>query len=321
VKSVVRYLIISLILAVLALPVIQSAPVCASPGLGVSKTIVKANVIPGETKGFTFTVSSSAGDPSMDIMIEVMGLGQGLDGAYQELTEADDRGPYSARSFVSVTPDGFQLEPGGSQEVAVSIDVPDNVGAGGRYAVLYTHSTPAGQGNVGIASAIGTIIVLTVSDTELTEAGSITDLNVAEVASGEPLDITAILKNTGNYHYKAQAKATLKDESGAELGIASTPITGSSIVPNYSYEFKASLVTDQKLKSGTYYVDLEVTLEDGTVLDSKTESFEITGTYVPPGIERESSETNWVLIIGVFAAGCVLAALIVWLLMRRKRAS
>jgi hypothetical protein len=325
VKSVGRYLIIPLLAAVLALPLIQSAPVFASPGLSVSKTIVKVNVPPGESKGFTMTVGNSAGDPTTDIMVEVMGLGQNIDGTYQELTETDDRSPYSARSFISVTPDEFQLSPGGSQEVTVSIDVPDNVGSGGRYAVIYTHSKPAGQGNVGIASAIGTTIVLTVSDTELKRAGSITDFSVAEIASGEPVGITATIENTGNYHYKAQAKALLKDESGIELSTASTPITGCSIIPTYSYEFEASLAPDQELKSGTYYVDLEMALEDGTVLDSETKSFEITGTYVPPGVVAGGISTlpttNWVLIIGGFAGGCILTALVLWLLMRRKLAS
>ena len=322
-KSVGKYLIIFLAAVLLALPLISSAPVSASPGLSVSPLVLKTSIAPGDSRTFTMTVGSGAGDPPMDIVVEVKGLGQSPDGRYQALALGEDKSPYSAQSFISISPQEFHLEQGASQEVEVVIAVPEDVGDGGRYAIIYTHIKPAAQSGTSIVSAIGTSLVLTISGTELIKTGSISDFTIAEIVSGEPLDIAAVLENTGNYHYKALAEAILKDGAGSELATASTSLTSSSIVPTCSREFKLSLTLGEGLSPGTYHIDLETRLKDGTVLDSQTESLEIGEAYVPSGSNNlaptQSPTTNWALVIGGFTGGCILTGLLVYFLVARRR--
>lgn len=295
-----KCLLILLAAAVLGLAGLPVVPVSASSGLSVNRLVLQTDVAPGNTKTLTMAVSSAVSDPAMNVLVELTGLGQFLDGTYQELAEDDDRNRYSARSFITISPEEFHLEPGGCQDIEVTVHIPDNAGKGGRYAIIYVRAEHNSQGQVSIGCNIGIPVVLTIKDTELLRTGKITDFSVGEIVLGEPVDITAIFNNTGNYHYKARAKATLRDESGRELGTAATSLTAASIIPTYSREFKLSLSPPQESPPGRCYIDLEVLDEEGEVVDAR------------------STKRNWLPIIGGIAGGCALIGLLVYFLVFRK---
>lgn len=329
-KSVGKYLIILMTALLLALPLMSSAAVAASPGLRVEPLVLRAGIAPGESETHIMTVSNGGATP-MDIVVEVKGLGQCPDGGFQALTPDDDKSPYSAREFITISPRGFRLEPGRSQEIEVIIDLPDGVGSGARYAMIHTRAGPRAEGEgVGVAMAIASSVVLTISGTEPTKAGSITDVTIPEVVSGEPLEIVAVFENTGNFHYKAQADVILRDHAGNEMSSASTPLTLSSIVPGNFREFKLSLTPHEgrsfltpagELLSGTY-LDLRVYLEDGTVLDHWTETLE-RGRGFPPWAAPISPNhwlaNLWLPIIGGLLGGGILAGLLGYFLVARRR--
>jgi hypothetical protein len=299
-----KYMAALLIPVIWLLFLVAVQPVSASPGLSVNRLVLQTSVAPGDAKTLAIDVSSADSDPAMDIMVKVRGLGQALDGTYQEVSDSEDTGSYSARSFITVSPEKFRLEPGNSREVEVRIDVPDNVSEGGRYAIIYVRTMHNSSGQVSIDQGIGIPVVVIIKDTEaaeLSKTGNITDFGVAE-ANGAAVNITAILKNTGNYHYKAQAIATLKNSSGIELDKSSTPLTASSILPGYSYEFSLSLADSKKLPPGNYYVDLEILDEDGNVLDTKS----------------TKPTTNWPLVIGGIVGGCIVIALLAAFFLKRR---
>lgn len=324
-----KYLVFLLAAVLLALPLVGSMPVYAAGGLRVSPPVLRARVAPGESETYSIMVSNDGATP-MDIVVEVKGLGQCPAGGFQALTPDEDQSAYSARRFISISPSEFHLEPGRSQEIEVIIDLPDGVGSGGRYAIVYTRTKPpAHDGGVGIAMAIASHVVLTVTGTELTKAGSITDVIIPEVPSGRPLEIVAVFENTGNFHYKAQADAILRDHAGNELGFASTPLTQSSIVPGFVREFRFSLTPHEgrsfltpagELLSGTY-LDLRVYLEDGTVLDRWTESLERGRGFAPLAGGWASGLTSnlWIPIIGGLLGGGILIGLPVYFLVRKRR--
>lgn len=262
------------------------AATVVSTGLEASGAILEVEVAPGEHIRHKMIVCIDDTEPSMGILVEVVGFGQSLDGGNVELDPELDTGPYSARGFLSVSPASFHLEPGGSQRVLLEGEVPADVGAGGRYALVYIHSLPTGGGPVGIALAIDVPVLLTISGTQLVKTGEIMSLNVSEPVSGEPLSVSVVFKNTGNYHFKVFSEGVLKDEGGAVLAHASTTLTSSSIIPSCSRLFELSLSPSSELQPGTYYVRSTVSLEDGTILDGKEARFEIAKPYTPPRPER-----------------------------------
>jgi hypothetical protein len=111
-------------------------------------------------------------------------------------------------------------------------------------------------------------------DAESRMEGEITDLTVEDAFSDEEKEMSLVFKNTGNYHYKALARAELEDADGNVLASASTPLSITSIIPPNSRLFRLTLTTD-KLNPGTYSVSATVEREDGTVLDSGETEFEV----------------------------------------------
>lgn len=253
----------------------------ANPGLRVVGAKLAANVAPGEVLIHKMVVSIGPQDSAMDVLVDVKGFGQNLEGSYICLEASEDTSSYSARTFITLDKTSFHLEPGNSQEVTATIVIPNDVGAGGRYALIYIHSQPIGQGQVGIVSAVAIPIMLTISDTKLVKTGNITDLSIGDVITGQPIVISTTLKNTGNHHYyKAQNEVLITDEKGNKVATISTPPSDYAIIPTYSVQF--NITFEQKLSVGTYYVNSKVTLEDGTLLDERSTSFEVKKPYVPP---------------------------------------
>jgi hypothetical protein len=283
-KSFLKYghLVLVALVAVLLLALIAT-PAFANPGMTVSNALVLANVSPGQTLTQVMTVSIGSNDPATTISIRVAGVQQSQEGGYILLNASDDTGPYSAREFVSVDKNSFHLEPGGSQDLTATIQVPQDVGAGGRYAIINISTQPvAGAGGIGIITAANVPVYLTIQDSQLVHTGKITELSIGNVTSGQPVEITTTFQNTGNHHYKVKGEVSIVNAQGQSLGNISIPVTNSSILPEMPRQLKASFVPSGELAAGTYTVYSKVMLEDGTMLDQANTTFEVKQAYVPP---------------------------------------
>ncbi len=260
-----RYLIASLLMAVVLvlLLALVAAPVLA--GLRVSGAILVTDVSPGETITHQMGVSIRDSDAAMDMLVDVKGLGE-----------------YSAKDFIAVDKTSFHLEPGGSQDLVVTIRVPQDVSAGGRYAIVYVHSVPTGEGQVGTAVAVNVPIYLTIKGSQLIHTGKITELIIGKAVSGQPVDIFTTLENTGNHHFKVKGEVAVSDASGETLDTIDISLTSSSIVPTLSAQLKATYIPQGELPLGVYSIRSTVMLEDGTLLDEAEGSFEVKEPYVPP---------------------------------------
>ncbi len=246
----------------------------ASAGLGVSGAIIERMVDPGETFAHEMTISSDSASPPMDLTVDILGMNQTIDGENIELKDAEDLSPYSARAFLKATPASFHLEPGESQKVTIEGKIPFNSHPGGRYALINIHSLPIGNRTVGIIVAVEVPVRLTISGPGLKKAGRIEDLRLEEPVSVVQQNISLILRNTGNCHYKAIADAVLKDIKGKAIANASVPIS-SNIIPGASRLFMVSTASKKGLAPGTYLINATVMLDNGSILDTKEVHFEV----------------------------------------------
>lgn len=282
-KSFCKYLTPPiLVLAVVLSLILTAAPAMANPGLRVEGAILQADVAPGETITHTMRISLSDTDPAMDILVDIRGLGQSLDGSYQALEASDDITPYSARTFITLDKNSFHLEPGESQDVVATIHVPENVVAGGRYALIYVYSQPTGVGDVGVISAVAVTIALTIENSELTHQGEITLATTDEVVSGQPINIMTTFQNTGNHHFRIKERLTISNAEGEVIDVIHLPLTSSSVIPSMSRQLKAIYIPQGGLPPGVYSFVSTVMLEDDTVLDEVEGSFEAKETYISP---------------------------------------
>lgn len=238
-------------------------------GLTVVGGLLRTDVAPGEHIQHEITLSIGDDEEPTEANAGVFGYGLGLNGGRSPLMAEDDTSPYSAREFLRISPESAIIKPGEPVTFVLEGDVPEDVGSGGKYALVNIVTPPTGSGQVGIALAAIVPVILTISGSDLIETGEITNLTV----SGD--GASAILENTGNYHYTASAEAILKDNEGNVIANAAAPPASTSIIPTASWLFTMNFEHEANLAPGTYTVEAAVTLEDGTVLDTEEATFEV----------------------------------------------
>jgi len=242
----------------------------ASTELGVEGVIFDAKTAPGQHASHEITVSLREDEDPMDLQVEILDWGQSQDGSNQEL-EKGAIACYSAKDILRASPDSIHLDPGESQKILVEGDVPGDVGSGGRYALISVHSLlpdsedGGTEGMVGVAVAINALVRLTISGTKLQQTGEVEGLSIEGSNNSRNQNISLIFKNTGNYHYKAQAEAALKDREGNTLATSQSPLS-SNIIPCASRIFRVPLVLEKDLLPGTYRLIVAVNGEDGSTL-------------------------------------------------------
>ena len=275
-----RLLPVALTVAILL--ALIAVPVYANPGLKVSNAAIVIDVSPGQTLTQKMTASIAAADPATDILVKITGVAQSVDGGYQLLDAAQDTSPYSAREFVTVDKNSFHLEPGGSQDVIATIQVPQDVGVGGRYAIINMSTKPMPGAGVNIITAVNVPVYLTVKGSQLVHTGKITELSIGNFTSSQPVNILTNFQNTGNHHFKVKGEVAVMNAQGQNLGTISIPVTSSSILPDTVRQLQATFMPTGELAPGTYTISSKVMLEDGTVLDEANSTFKINAPYVPP---------------------------------------
>jgi hypothetical protein len=268
VKWTMRYLLsafsIGLILVLLAI----------SPAMGIKVTgvVYVTDVTPGEHIEHQMTVDvGDTGEP-VDIVAQLSGCGMALDGSRVPLPINEDTSPYSATGFLKITPERVSVVPGTNAMIVLDGTVPQDVGTGGRYALVNIATVPKSGEQIGVSSAVEIPVFLTINGTDLIETGEITDINVTKSDDGGLL-VGVMFNNTGNHHYKANAMAILKDDKGNVVSDVSVP-SENSILPTYKRFFTIPFGQKNDLSQGIYAIEVSVAEENGVVLDSKKIQYE-----------------------------------------------
>jgi hypothetical protein len=128
--------------------------------------------------------------------------------------------------------------------------------------------------------AVSIPVKITISGTKQTHAGEIASLETADPVSPEAPVALLTFNCTGNHVFFYKVDAVLKDGNDQVLATASDPCPNCDApraVPTYSRKIKLNfdLDDDEPLDPGTYIIEAKVSLEDGTVLDSKDTQFEL----------------------------------------------
>jgi P pilus assembly chaperone PapD len=133
---------------------------------------------------------------------------------------------YSAARWLNIEEADFEIAPGESREVEVSISAPSEVEPGGHYAALFFETIPsANQGAVSISTRIPTLFYITVPG--ITEAEVIANADIASLvlpgfAGKGPVEAGVVVHNSGNVHLTVAARAhfsaSLGGDSELDLG-------------------------------------------------------------------------------------------------------
>ena len=266
--------IIAGIFTALLISVVLTSPALAQ--LGISPGSMDMLVPEGEHSLPSITVRNDSDKP-MDFEVVLVGYGQGIGGSTEVLEP--DTNPLSALPYIGFAPAEFYLEPGGSQEVDLTVSIPAGTD-GGRYAIVLVVATPRDEEAIKTVSRLGVLVRLTIDGSHLLQEGSIESIGSEPVESGKPIPIEVTYTNEGNVHYRVQSSVTIYDAQGAVLDeVEGKPAL---VLPGYSRELVAEWIPDRDLEPGIYNALARVSLEDGTLLDEAEGSFEVGVPYVPP---------------------------------------
>ena len=251
-------------------------PACS---LGMNGAIFLAQVAPGEHVKHEMSVSISKNESPMNISVDILDMQQGLHG--ETLAENASLGnPYSAKSFLNVSPAFFHIDSGSTQAIQLEGDIPSQASPGGRYALINVKgliiqpNASKNKSGITFGMAINGIVELTVSGNKTTKSGEIKELRAQEPASGKQQNISVIFRNTGNIHYKVKILGALVDQSDKVLANA-TATSSIPIMPGALRMFNFSVLPNKELVAGTYDINATVRLEDGTVMASNETRFEV----------------------------------------------
>jgi len=119
-------------------------------------------------------------------------------------------------------------------------------------------------------------MMVTIKGQPVIETGYIADIKAVLKQDGKTAIVTTF-KNTGNHHYYGATNAvTITDASGKQVTSVTLDPSLTAIIPEATVLFEA--VTPIPLQQGMYTAESKVTLPNGTLLDSKKMTVEVTST-------------------------------------------
>jgi len=272
--------VVMMVLILSLIPIVVSA----NPGITVTNAGIVATVSPGQVLTEKMTVSIGNSDPATDVSVTVTGVAQSSTGGYILLDPAQDTNQDTARSFVTVDPSAFHLDPGQSQDITAIVTVPQNVGSGGYFALINIAEPPTttSDSNVAIVYSVGVPVFLTIKGSQLNQTGTITGITAGTITNGQPINITTTFQNTGNIYFKVEGQTTITNDQGVMLDTIPMPLTSSSIIPGMSRDLNATFTPSGSLSPGTYNIRSVVMSSDSILLDKSDGTFTIKAPYKPP---------------------------------------
>lgn len=267
--SVLRLLELLSLLAIFVQP---------SYALAVEGVIFDAEAPPGAKIAHEMTVSLGEDESPMDLVVEIDDWVQSEDGVNLPLEAGASPGPYSARGFLTAEPYRFHIDPGGTEKVMVKGYIPEDVGPGGRYALISIYSLPEkakadDENSVGISVAVCALARLIIAGGDLIRRGEIKEADLLDVSSRHQ-NLSLLFENTGNCHFRVRAEATLMGQGGNILGSSSSSLC-SKILPGARRRFLLSLTPENEIEPGSYFINASMICENGTLLATKELEFAI----------------------------------------------
>ncbi len=171
---------------------------------------------------------------------------------------------YSAAKWITIPDDTITIAAKGNVSVPITIKVPANAAAGGRYAaVLFqpgaelTLGNPESAQETPVIIRLASLIYIRVAGA-ISEGATVTKFEGPTFLEYGPETITTQISNQGNYHITPQGAVTLKDVFGRV--VAKSNLDTKNIFPGTSRSYTNEL--GQRLMIGRFTANLNATYGD-----------------------------------------------------------
>lgn len=205
----------SLALVAVAVAVLPQGA-AADTSFTISPTLLEFAADPGASSKQVITVANEGTEP-IHIYLSIKDT-------------APDSPGVSASGWLRVDVNEFELAPGKTQGVNVTMDIPKDAAPGGHYATVFFQTSPLELGErvgrvaagTGMGVRVGSVFMITVRGPALELKADV--VKVVPVAVGpDRLGFRLEIKNTGNVHTVPKAEVELKDLNGNTVGRLTLP--------------------------------------------------------------------------------------------------
>jgi len=188
---------------------------------------------------------------------------------------------FSASPWVIFSPSGITLEPGRTQLVRVTVQVPAHTAPGSYQTAIFVEerppATPMGADRRVITVRVRYGFVLYVIVPPVAAHPELSNLEVD--TDGPALQLVCQMENTGNRHVRPLVVWTIHPEGGDSV-LAKGKIETSVLLPELKMR-QAFPLQHLNLPPGRYEASVLVDFQDGKPLQSMTRGFEIAGKQAP----------------------------------------
>ncbi|MCL5407697.1 MAG: hypothetical protein M1429_04335 [Patescibacteria group bacterium] len=123
--------------------------------------------------------------------------------------------------FTFDAPKEGTIPPNKDKEINFTIQIPQGAEPGGHYAAIFAREvkkSPTGQAEVGIASRVGALVLVSVPG-QTSKTAEITDFTYPKFVWRGPNEFTMKVLNTGTVHFDSQANVELKSIIGTTTNV------------------------------------------------------------------------------------------------------
>lgn len=138
---------------------------------------------------------------------------------------------WSCAGWVTLKPAEFELAPGKKQVVVVTVNIPKDVSAGGKYANVVFEAQSTAKGTTPVVAETGSVVMVSVGK-DFQTAGEIVKVYPGMIPNTGAQAIIATFKNKGNIHVTPKGVAVFKMKTLPAV----TPKKGETYVGEPTYE-------------------------------------------------------------------------------------
>ncbi len=256
-----KWKILISVLALALFVVIPYAAKAAAGGIQISPLTFKYEISPGQSQSGTITIKNLNSD-NLDYIIESENFALVSDDGAPSFSGGNAATTSSSLAgWITVPADqtGTILALG-EKNITFNIAAPANAEPGGHYAAIFARQvkkTATGQTEIGIASRVGTLILVTIPG-NAKKGAEITEFTSPKVVWKGPVDFTMKVKNSGNIHFDSTGTVAIKSMFG---GTTTVELGTHTILPDNSRNFSG--VWSSKYPFGRYQITATATDTDG----------------------------------------------------------
>ena len=236
--------------------ILGGAPAVWAFGFSVDPARVEVSVPAGKRRGQTLSVRNAKTDASVHLTVYVRDVIFLPDGTHE--FPPPNTTDWSCANWVDVIPKELDIPAKSSQDVRVSIAVPEGA-TGGHYAMIFFESGPSyAEQGIGVNFRVGALVEAIVPGTQQYAA------SLKEFAATPPASFQAAIFNGGNVLIRPAGLLKIFDGSGKKIRQVPSNPNNLGVLPNTLRSFPIQL--DEPLPAGSYEAKIEVDYGARTLL-------------------------------------------------------